>query len=177
MGKFLLISVIAMLLATGCSSLKTAKRPDDLPIRYRNEQYNLTFYLPASWRDYTVLTEPFNVSLYSTNYQNEIGAEHLQMITLRNPQWTTNGPYKDIPITVYTYKQWDEEQQERLATHAGGFIIELWHNKRYVFGLPNRYYIVENDNNGKELKGVEEAADIIRQNCSAHKMSPLYPEK
>src|SRR5215472_7102557 len=152
MRRLLQISiVIALLATTGCGSTNVARQPSGLSIRYQNEQYGLTFLLPASWRGYSVWTEPLNVSLHSTNYQNEIGTEHLQIITLRNPRWTANDPYKDIPIIVYTDRQWDEEQQERLATHAGGFIIELWHNQSYVFGLPNRYYIVENDNNGREL--------------------------
>jgi hypothetical protein len=157
--------------------MNVASQPSGTPVRYHKTQYGLMFFLPASWRGYTVLTERFDVSLYSTNYQNEIGREHLQIITLRHPQWLANDPHKDIPIMVYTHRQWHEEQQERLASHAGGTIIELWHNQRYVFGLPNRYYIIENDNHGKELRGVEEAADIIRQNRSAHKMPPLYPEK
>lgn len=48
------ISAMALLLATGCSSMKAAKRPDGLPLRYHNERYNLTFYLPASWQGYSV---------------------------------------------------------------------------------------------------------------------------
>ena len=177
MRRLLQISVVEAVLATGCGSINIANQPSSLPVRYHNAQYGLTFFMPASWRGYAVLIEPFEVSLRSTDYQNEIRMEHLQIITLRNPQWTANEPHKDIPIMVYTCRQWDEEQQERLSTHAGGFIIELWHNQGHVFGLPNRYYLVENDKNGKELKGVQEAADIISQNCSAHKMPLLYPEK
>jgi hypothetical protein len=177
MRPFLQISVVGALLVTGCGSPNVARQSASLPVRYHNAQYGLTFFLPASWRGYTVSTEPFEVSLSSPDYQHEIGTEHLRIITLRNPQWTANDPYKDIPMIVYTRRQWDEEQHERLNTHAGGYMIELGHNESYVFGLPNRYYIVENDNQGKVLKGVLEAADIIEQNRSSHKMPPLYPEK
>ena len=123
MRRLLRISTVATLLATGCSSMHVASQPSGLPIRYHDAQYSLTFFLPASWQGYTVLTERFDASLRSTDYQNKIGTEHLQIITLRHPQWTASAPYKDIPIMVYTYKQWDEEHQERLDTHAGGFIM------------------------------------------------------
>src|SRR5581483_713289 len=134
----------------------------DLPIRYHNAKYDLTFYLPESWKGYSVLTEPFDVTLYSTNYQNEIGTEHLQKITLRNPKWTESDPYKDILILVYTHKQWDEENQERLNSHAGGFIEELWHNDKYIFGMPNRWYSDDFE------KGLEETETVLQRNCAAH---------
>lgn len=177
MRELLQISTVVTLLATGCGSINVASQPSGLPLRYHNGQYGLTFFLPASWRGHTVLTEPFEVSLRSADYQDEIGMEHLQIVTLRNPRWTANAPYKDVPIIVYTHKQWDEEHQERLSTHAGGSMIELWHNQKYVFGLSSRYDFIEGDQHGKELKGVKEAADIIWQNRSAHKMRPLYAEK
>ena len=157
MKTFLQMSVVGTLLAAGGGGANVARQPSNLPVRYDNAQYGLRFFLPASWRGYTVSTKPFDVSLFSTNYQNLVGTERLWVITLRNPQWTPTGPYKDIPITVYTRQQGDEEQQERLASHAGGFVIELWHNRRWVFGLPNRYYIVENDDHGKALRGVLES--------------------
>jgi len=117
-----------------------------------------------------VSIEPLDTSVSSTNYQNVVGMERLQIITLRHPQWTANDPYKDIPLMVYTHKQWNEEVHERLGnTHAGGFIIELWHNQRYVFGLPNRWYTDD------RYKGVEEAVEIVEQN--RYRMPPLYPEK
>jgi hypothetical protein len=176
MRKLLQISVVAGLLATGCSGVNGVRQSSSLPVRYHDSKYDLAFSLPASWRGYAVWVKPFDVSLSSTNYQNQIGIEHLQIITFRNPQWTTNEPYKDIAVTIYTRQQWDEEKQDRLATHAGGIIEELWHNQNYVFGLPSRYYAVENDDDGREFKGMKEAMEIITQNCALNDTPRLYPQ-
>jgi hypothetical protein len=45
----------------------------------------------------------------------------------------------------------------------------MWHNDKYVFGYYSRY-------NWYELKGGQETADIISQNCDAHPEPHLYPQ-
>ncbi|HEV2329748.1 MAG TPA: hypothetical protein VGY56_13280 [Verrucomicrobiae bacterium] len=160
MGKFLQISAIAMLLAIGCSSIKTSKRLNGLPLCYHNRQFNLTFYLPASWRGYSMVSQEW------TGYP---GTERGPIIVLRNPRWKTNDLYQDIPIMVFTRKQWDEEEHGKFFPYAGGVISEMWHNDQYVFGNYSRYNAYD------EVKGWKEAEDIIEQNCDGNKMQPLYP--
>lgn len=160
MRKLLLISVIVVLVA-GCSSTKTARRPDGLPLRYHNARYDLTFYLPADWRGYSVVFEEWK------GYPGE--AERGPIINLRNPRWRTNNLCQDIPIMVFTRKQWDEEEQGKFFPYAGGVISEMWHNDQYVFGNYSRYNAYD------EVKGWKEAEDIIEQNRDGNKMEPLYP--
>src|SRR5690242_5608229 len=80
----------------GCST--TEHHPSGLPIRYHNAQYDFTFYLPKSWKGYSVVTNEWNAQLDSVDYQNVIGQEHGPIIVLRNPQWKAADPYQDIPI-------------------------------------------------------------------------------
>ncbi len=167
----------AAMLAASCHSLKTASQPSGLPLRYHNAQYGLTFFLPASWKGYSVLIQEWDAPLYSADYQTEVGREHGPIIVLRNPHWRVDDQYQDIPIMVFTRSQWPAVERQRCFPYAGGTIGDLWHNRRYVFGLYNRYQnLAIQDNGGVEVKGVEEAVDIIERNRAANKMPHLYPE-
>src|SRR5438552_12870324 len=64
MKKLLYASTFAALLATGCGSMNVPNHPSGLPLRYHSAQYDLTFFLPASWQGYSVLVEQW-VSSYS----------------------------------------------------------------------------------------------------------------
>jgi hypothetical protein len=162
----------AALLAAGCDSSKTASQPSGLPVRYDNAQYGLTFFLPAEWQGYSVLTKRWDASLHLADYRTVVGQEQGQIIILRNPQWKADDPYQDIPITVFTHMQWVAQAQERCFPYAGGSIGELWHNRKYVFGLHNRYLHGPDD-----AKGVEEVQDILKRNRAANAMPGLYDEK
>ena len=159
-GKVLLISVITVLLATGCSSLKTAKRPDDLPLRYDNAQYGLTFFLPANWQRYSVMMKQWDSPLESDNYQRVIGREHGPIIVLRNPNWKANEPYSDIPIVVFTYSQWNALQRQTLSPYPCGSLGELCRNSKYVFGIWNNAFT------GDEFQGWRESANIVYKNMA-----------
>ncbi|HXC36122.1 MAG TPA: hypothetical protein VNV43_09625 [Candidatus Acidoferrales bacterium] len=52
---FLCLALILAVGLIGCSSVYN--HPADLPIRYHNAKYDFTFYLPNSWRGYSVLTK------------------------------------------------------------------------------------------------------------------------
>jgi hypothetical protein len=168
-----LLSFLAVLLATGCSSLKTSTPPPGLPVRYHNAQYDLTFFLPASWRGYSVLIDRLDDEQYSPAKDKEVIMAHSPMIMLRNPQWQTNAPYQDIPILVFTHAQWDAVHRDGLwpSCFAGGVIDELWHNQKYVFAMNSRTFGFADD-----LKCWKETADVVEQNCAANKMPPLYAE-
>jgi hypothetical protein len=90
-----------------------------------------------------------------------------------HPQWQTNDLYQDIPINVFTHQQWTEEQQGKMwpDISAGGVIYELWDNRNYVFAMSSRYDAQD------DVKGWQEAADIIATNCAAHPGPPPYPNR
>jgi hypothetical protein len=147
----------------GCAT-NAPNHPSGLPLRYYNSQYDFTFFLPASWQGYSVL-----VQQWGPNQTDVMVAEEGPIIVLRHPLWKTNVLYQDIPIMVFTHKQWDEENQGRFFPYAGGIIGEMWHNRKYVFGLYSRY------NAGDDVKVWKEADDIIATNCAAHNEPTLYP--
>ena len=171
MSKILQMLAIVVLLTTGCGSLNTPNQPSGLPLRYHNAQYDLTFFLPASWRDYSVSVQQLDDERYSPTEGRQILVGHTPMITLRHPRWQASTPYQDIPVLAFTRAQWDALHHGKLwpSLFAGGVMVELWHNRGFVFAMSNRY-------NWGELTGAKEAADIVEQNCASNKMPHLYPE-
>src|SRR6266705_1999661 len=162
------------LLTVSCHSMKTVSQPSGLPVRYHNTQYGLTFFLPASWRGYSVLIQQWDAPLYSADYRTEVGSELGSTIVLRNPQWKADDHYQDIPIMAFTRSQWVACEQQKFFPHACGVIGELWHNPKYVFGMWNRYEDLDIQNNGGiEVKGVEEVRDIIKRNRVLHNLHPI----
>lgn len=123
---------------------------------YRNTQYGFSFSLPISWKGYSILEDKWTG--YKTGVSGDEVAETGPMIFIRNPQWTSSDPMQDIPIMIFTIKQWDSLQQEKF--HIGTAPIgpsELGHNSEYVFALPARY-------NFAFPKGWEEADEILKNN-------------
>ena len=55
-----------------------------------------------------------------------------------------------------------------VGTPAGGVMDEMWHNRKYVFGINSRY-------NWGELTGSKEVAEIVDKNLAAHTAPELYP--
>ena len=141
----------------GCST--TAEHPAELPLRYQNAQYGLTFFLPVDWKGYSVLAQEWNANLHSTDYQTVIGKEHGPIILLRHPRWKADKPYQDIPVLVFTRTQWKAVIPQRLFVGAGGVMDEISHNADYVFGINSRH-------NWGELKGWEETGKIVQQNAT-----------
>lgn len=170
MNKILQMIAFAVLLTTGCGSLNAPNQPSSLPVRYRNAQYDLTFFLPAGWRGYSVSIMQLEDEKYSPAEDKQIPVGHTPMITLRHPQWQASAPYQDIPILVFTRAQWDALHHGELwpSLFAGGVMEELWHNQGFVFAIFSRY-------NWGELTGAKEVADIIEQNRAANTMPDLYP--
>jgi hypothetical protein len=171
MKKLLQISVIVALLITGCSNLNTRNQPSGLPLRYHNAQYGFTFFLPASWRGYSTLTQQWDNERYMPATDKTIVVGHGTMITLRHPQWTASKPYQDISIFVFTRTQWDDLNHGKLwpSLSAGGVMDELWHNDGYVFGISSRYNWVD------DLIGLREVTETVHRNLDAHEMPCLYP--
>ncbi len=176
MKKLFYASTITAFLATGFGILNAPNHPSGLPLRYHNSQYNFTFFLPASWQGYSVVAQQWEGGSYSPAKDTTATTAHGPIIVLRHPQWKASDPYQDIPIMVFTRTQWAAEQQQEFFPYACGLIDEMWHNRKYVFGIYNRYEDLDiQSNGGVEVKGAEEAADIIKRNCSANDMPHLRP--
>ena len=150
----------------------TLTQPPGLPVRYDNTQYGLTFFLPAGWQGYSILTQQWKAYLHAADFRTVLGQEHGPIIILRNPRWKEDDHYQDIPITVLTHRQMVANEQDRMGLHAHGGLGELWHNRNYVFALYNLYGEIDIQNNGGfEVKGAEEVTDIFRRNWAANGMS------
>ncbi len=171
MSKILQMLAIAVLLTTGCGSLNAPNQPSSLPLQYHNAQYDFTFFLPASWRGYSVSVQQLDDERYSPTEDRQILVGRTPMITFRHPRWQASTPCQDIPILVFTRAQWDALHHGELwpSLFAGGVMDELWHNQGFVFAMSSRY-------NWGELTGAKEVADIVEQDRASNKMPHLYPE-
>lgn len=130
------------------------------PVTYRNGEYGFVLSLPESWEGYTVVTETWEGLPVGGSEPVETGP----LIRIRHPEWREDAPRQDIPIMVFTVKQW--EALEAGEFHIGAAPIgptELGRNDQYVFALPARY-------NYAFPEGYEEVEEILQG-------SPLVPMK
>ena len=76
-----------------------------------------------------------------TSPEHTVQAENGPEFRIRHPKYTDDEPYEDIPIMVFTHKQWKEVQKEVLVVSAAPFPPgEISHNSKYVFATPPRFY-------------------------------------
>jgi len=133
--KILLIIIIISVSVAGCVWFaKTYKGK----VEYKNNQYGFSFSLPQDWRGYSIVTSVWEG--YVVGPQGDTPAEHGPLLSIRNPKWTAQNPYQDIPIMIFTLAQWDLLQHDQF--HIGAAPInpsELGRNAQYVFALPARY--------------------------------------
>jgi len=157
-----------VILLTGCAGRNPLSHSADLPITYYNAEYGFTFSLPAEWRGYSVLMEQWEVQSYVEALDKTVVAARGAVMVLRHPQWTPAEPHQDIPIMVFTRKQWDAEHEGKFSIGAGGVDEEIGHNAKYVFAISSRF-------NWGEAKGWEEAGRVVERNRAAN--GPfLHPE-
>jgi hypothetical protein len=161
MKKFLYATIMAGLLASGCYGLKAPNHPATLPVIYHNAPYDFTFFLPASWQGYSVLTQQWEGQTYPAAGKAAV-TDHGAMIVLRHPQWKADDPRQDIPILVFTRSQWKIDRQGLFSIFAGGAEEEIAHNGKYVFAIWNRF------NWNDSVKGSREAEGIVLQNQTAN---------
>jgi hypothetical protein len=189
MKWFLYVSIIAGLLASGCSNVsvqgwnaqnwnvpdqtvpedKGPKPPLEAQVVYSNELYNFTFSLPIRWQGYSVLTQQWNGQADSPDTEKAAETEHGPVIVLRNPQWKADDPWQDIPIMVLTHKQWRTARKGRFSLNTDGFEYEIEHNSEYVFVIWNLF------NWNEAIPGAREAEGIVRRNQAAN-APHLYPD-
>jgi hypothetical protein len=129
------------------------------PLVYRNAEYGFCLALPAGWAGFKVLTDP---------WYGDDNVESGPKFTIRNPRWTKESPYQDIPILVFTLAQWR-------AVESGDFNVsaapigpnELGRNQRYVFALPPRFAGFD------DAIGTDEVLQLLQQKpfqapCATH---------
>jgi hypothetical protein len=124
-------------LASAQSAPTPAPKPaaSQAVIVYRNAQYGFCFLLPESWKGYTIVSEEWNGNLLSSGQE-----VHGPQIFIRNPKWTTENPYQDIPIMIFTPAQWQQVEDVDIAVSAAPIgPSKLGQNSRYVFALPPRW--------------------------------------
>ncbi len=117
----------------------TTSSPESGAIVYKNTRYGFTFTLPASWKGYTILRTRWRSDECSYCPSHKI--EHGVTVVIRNPRWSRNTPWVDIPIIVLTISQSEELEDEEISLSGAAPVgpNELGRNGRYVFYLTTRF--------------------------------------
>lgn len=103
-----------------------------------NNEYGFEFALPKAWEGYSILNSAWEG--VASEPSGDVVIERGPVITIRHPQWTPEVPRQDIPIMIFTIKQWNDLTQDKF--HIGATPInpsELGRNAKHVFALPARY--------------------------------------
>jgi len=149
-----LLLVISLLVAA-CSTVASSS----YPLRYKNAEYGFTVSLPNDWYGFSTVT-----ATWKGWDAADVVTERGPLIILRNPRWAIQAPYQDIPIKVFTIKQWDRMNQSQggFSTAAGGVEYEFFRNSEYVFSVHSRF------NADDSPKGWREATDMVQHLIDQH---------
>ena len=163
---------LAFVLSAGLSGCSTThSHLSGLPVRYHNARYDFTFYLAQDWKGFSAVMDDWEGITYVPEKDKDVVLARGPIITLRNPRWKTNNLYQDIPIYIFTCRQWEDIHAGKYgAEGAGGIISELWHNEKYVFAIHSRY------NAADSVDSWQEAQDMVNQNYAAHPEPHLRDE-
>jgi len=148
-AAFMSILLAVVLVATGCFTR----------IEYQNDQYGFSFSLPESWKGYSIVTDKWNGTAQTdTGPTGDTTVMQGPLIFIRNPAWTAQKPYQDIPVMVFTLSQWDSLLRGTfLVSPAPGYPSRIGFNANYVFAIPQRY-------NYAFPIGYEEVEKILQNN-------------
>jgi hypothetical protein len=117
---------------------------------YTNHQYGFKFFLPESWRGFTVEEVQWDGQINETR-RMERGPE----IVIHHPLDREDNPRQYIPIMVLTHCQWREIDDNSLVVSAAPYPPgEIGRNRKFVFAIPPRY-------TSEDLDGVEEVVSIF----------------
>lgn len=125
---------------------------------YKNTKYGFLFSLPEDWKGYSVLTDKWQAD---TDGDTKVAKDLLTgtEIIIRNPNWTKQNPWQDIPIMIFTIPQWNAVLNDELIVSVAPYPpTELGLNSKYVFAIPARY-------NYTDCAGIEEVEEIINDNA------------
>lgn len=130
---------------------------DSEVVIYENKEFGFNFSLPLSWKVYIIVTDKWE-GLPIGDSEAIKDTETGPIVIIRHPLWTSDKPYQDIPIMIFTHEQWDLIQDEKLSLGAAPIgPKELGRNDNYIFALPARY-------NYAFLLGYEEVENILESN-------------
>jgi hypothetical protein len=154
MKKLLVLPVVVMILQPIVARQTTGSPPlATKGLVYINKQYGFRFFLPKSWKGYSIVVSDWNGRIIDSNLEQ---SEKGPAISIRHPLWTKENPRQDIPIMVFTLAQWQLVEKEKMAVGAAPIgPSELGRNTKYVFALPARY-------NFAYLPGWEEVDEILQ---------------
>ena len=128
-AAFMSILLAVVLVKTGCFT----------HIEYQNDQYGFSFSLPESWKGYSIVTDNWN-GFANTGPKGDTTVTQGPLISIRNPAWTAQKPYQDIPVMVFTLSQWDSLLREQFYVSAAPVNpTRIGFNAKYVFAIPARY--------------------------------------
>lgn len=116
--------------------VKVANQAGNIGTAYLNTQYGFSITLPESWKGYKVVNREWTGLATGGSQPVETG----KMISIRHPLWAEQKPRQDIPIMIFTTRQWNSLQKRDF--HIGAAPMgpsELARNTSYVFALPARY--------------------------------------
>lgn len=100
--------------------------------------YGFCFSLPENWKGFSILQKEWEG--YTSCSKGDCTVTHGPQVVIRNPKWTSTQPHEDIPVMVFTVRQWESLQQGKFFVSAAPFGPgELGRNSKYVFALPARY--------------------------------------
>jgi hypothetical protein len=116
---------------------ETGKLPAIGAVVYANNRYGFSFNLPASWKGYSIIEKEWGGSSGLEGSPEE----HGPLIVIRHPHYTKDNPREDIPIMVFTLKQWRDVDSGEINVSAAPFGPgEIGRNTKYVFATPPRFY-------------------------------------
>lgn len=167
MKQSLLAFSITALLLSACSSLHPSTHPSDAPLVYRNAEFGLMFYLPDTWRGYSVPVQQWQGHEYVPARDEVVATDNGPIIVLRHPHWQASDRYQDIPISVFTRSQWETHHAGTIG--AGGVDLEVGHNAKFVFAVHSRF------NADDSINGWKEATEIVERNRISN-LPSLYPQ-
>ena len=134
----------------------TGKPRNTKPIIYKNKKYRFDFALPQTWKGYSIIVGEWGGTVFDEGGAEPVGSEKGPQITIRHPHWTSDDPWQDIPIMVFTHAQWKFVEQDRISVSAAPFGPgEIGRNAHYVFALPPRF-------DYGDARGREEVQEILQ---------------
>lgn len=136
------------------------------PVVYINKKFGFRFQLPDGWRGYSITISEWEGGDGRSYHRGEeippAETEKGPFIEIGDPRATKNKPRQNIPIMVFTKRQWELVEEGKLVVSAAPVSPgELGRNTKYVFALPPRYI---NDS----IDGWDEVEKIIQSD-------PLQP--
>ena len=166
----LMIGISLLLLVAGCSTPGTTHvgvsdsptaTPSVIPSSapsaratttiYKNSLYGFMITLPLKWLGYSIITTSWNG--YSSTSSSIIQTGPI--LSIRDPSWTVKVPRQEIPIMVFTLKQWSDLNRDQFNVGAAPMSPSiLGKNNNYVFAIPARY-------NYAFISGYQEVQNIL----------------